>query len=134
MSWISEVFNGIFSWQLARKRLVLIGTPTSVSFLRPDGSREEEVVAQVHTGSSYSVLDEKLARDLGFYASDLVVESVEVPELGKRKFPVVFVSFVLGGREKRSRWVVADRSEARFPVMIGRNDLAGFLVQINENV
>ncbi len=132
------MFTQFKNWlqrQILRLNGVIILPPqTSVDLFQPDGTPEEDVRAEVNTTWDYSVIDEKLARRLGLLGEDAVVEELVIPELGAKKRSLIMVSFNLGGKSKRSRWAVMDRAALTFPVVIGGNDLAGFLVQMSEIV
>lgn len=120
-----RLLQQLLKWQGAS----LLNVPTSVDLFQPDGTPREDVRAEVNTTWDYSVIDEALARELNLLGEDAVVEELVVPELGAKKRPLIMVSFTLGGRSKRSRWVVMAREKQAFPVAIGRNDLAGFLIK-----
>lgn len=130
----ARIFDSLFNWLLAAKGLAIIGAPTRVDIFAPDGSPTEDLLAEVNTALDYSIIDEQLARELELLGEEAVVEEVVVPELGPKKRPVIMVSFSLGGRPKRSRWIVMDRERQPFRVAVGRQDLAGFLVQTSEIV
>jgi hypothetical protein len=132
------MFNRIRDWFLASalklNGLAVLSAPASVDVFQPDGTPMEDIRAEVNTTWDYSVIDETLARELNLLGEDAVVEELAIPELGAKKRPLIMVSFNLGGRSKRSRWVVMARENQAFPVAIGRHDLAGFLIQTSENV
>lgn len=125
-----EIIETVLGWRGWK----IIGAPEKVTLFSAEGTPSDGVLAEVNTTWDYSVIDEALAKELGLLGDELVVEEVEVPALGTQKQRLVMVTFILGGRQKRSRWVVVDRGKSSLPVAIGRRDLAGFLVQISEIV
>lgn len=129
--WLRDaLWEGMLQW----RRQSVIGAPTQVSVSSSDGLPVEELLAEVNTSWDYSVIDEKLARELGLFDADTVVEEVALDQLGGKRRPLILVSFQLAGVNKRSRWAVVDRQKEALPIVIGRRDLAGFLVQISEIV
>lgn len=128
-TFLRETIETLLGW----KGLKIIGAPEEVVIFSEDGTPSEAMLAEIDTARGYSVIDEKLAKDLRLLDGAAVVEEISIPELGEKKQRVVMVTFTLGGRQKRSRWVVVDRKRDALPLRIGRRDLAGFLVQISEN-
>lgn len=127
---VREIIETVLSWRGWK----IIGAPEKVTLFSVEGTPSDGVLAEINTAWDYSVIDESLAQELGLLGEGAVVEELEVPQLGGRKQRLVMVTFLLGERQKRSRWVVADRGKHSFPVVVGRRDLAGFLVQISEIV
>lgn len=88
-----------------------------------------KVIAKIDTGAWSSSIDKKLAQNLGLYAKSRVLwHRKKISSLGEEKRPVINVSFYLSGRRIKTTMTVANRSKLTYPVIIGRVDLDGFLV------
>jgi hypothetical protein len=109
----------------------IVGVIEPISLQRGDGTMEEGVLAVVDTTKLQSLIDKKFAQELGLYTTDQVLERETVTVKGRERLAdVIEVSFEIAGRPARSRWFVVDRSEEKHLVVLGRNDLRGFLVKI----
>lgn len=92
---------------------------------------EEGVLSVVDTTKQQSLIDKKFAQELGVYTTDQVLNRETLTVKGRERLAdVIEISFEVAGRPARSRWFVIDRSEEKHLVVLGRNDLRGFLVKI----
>lgn len=84
------------------------------------------VKARIDTGATQSSIDLALARELGYtrYIGRVNVVSAN----GIKTRPLVEVSYELSGKKIISTFTLADRTNLNYSVLIGRNDLSGFLV------
>ncbi|MBC7473369.1 MAG: ATP-dependent zinc protease [Candidatus Sericytochromatia bacterium] len=84
------------------------------------------VKARIDTGATQSSIDMSLARQLGYnkYVGRVNVVSAN----GIKTRPVVEISYELSGKRIISTFTLADRSNLNYSVLIGRNDLNGFLI------
>ena len=74
-------------------------------------------------------MDRTLAEDLGLLKKKNVLWKKTVQSsLGSEKRPVVTATFWLKGKKIKTTAGVANRSHLRKPIIIGRRDLAGFIV------
>lgn len=88
-----------------------------------------EVQAKIDTGAWKTSIDETVAKNLGILEkSNVLWTKVYKSSLGKEKRKVISLSFYLAGRKINTLANVARRKNLRSPVIIGRRDLAGFLV------
>lgn len=109
----------------------IIGVIEPLSIQRADGTMEEGVLAVVDTTKLQSLIDKKFAQELGLYTTDQVLDRESVVVKGRERLAdVIEVAFEVGGRQTRSRWHVTDRSEEKHFIVLGREDLRGFLVKI----
>jgi len=96
-----------------------------ITLYGPKGKKT--VTAKIDTGAYSTAVDQAIVEELGFK---------EVPDIRKRIFTskgqavrkVVKVLFKLRGRDVSTKASYTDRSHLKYPVIIGRSDLAGFLV------
>jgi len=94
------------------------------------GKKEKvEVQAKIDTGAWKTSIDEDLAKELGILdKSNVLWTKVFKSGLGREKRKVISLSFYLAGRRINTLANVAHRKHLRSRVLIGRRDLAGFLV------
>ncbi len=89
-----------------------------------------KVKAKVDTGAFRTSIDEELARKLGLLNPENVLYHGQYKSsMGQEKRPVVEVVFWLGGNKIKTAANISDRSNLRRSMIIGRRDLAGFLVK-----
>ena len=99
-----------------------------VTFTGPRGSRAVE--AKVDTGAYRSSLDSGLAQELGLLDPANIVEYKKITNsLGESMRPVVHCQLQLATKQLTTEVGVIDRSSLRYRAIIGRKDLAGFLVR-----
>lgn len=90
-----------------------------------------ETIAKIDTGAYRSSIDRKLADKLGLLAVENVLYSRHYrSSMGKkRERKVIGLTFKLGGRRIKTAVNVVRRSHLNTPILVGRKDLAGFLVK-----
>lgn len=83
--------------------------------------------AKLDTGAFRTSIDRNLAEELSLpvMSKKVYVKSAS----GQRYRPTVKISFTLAGKRINTIASVVDRSFLRFPVIIGRRDLEGFLIK-----
>lgn len=89
--------------------------------------RDETIDAKLDTGAYRTSLDKKLAKELGILSNGkkVFVKSAS----GQNERPTVNVSFTLAGKKISSIASVADRKHMKYAMIIGRQDLKGFLIK-----
>lgn len=91
--------------------------------------RKLTVPAKIDTGAWRSSIDKTLAGDLGLLEEDNILWQKTVwSSIGKEKRPVINIIFWLKGKKIKTTAGVANRSKLRKLLIVGRCDLAGFLV------
>jgi len=91
------------------------------------------VPAKIDTGAWRSSIDKTLASDLDLLAGDNILWEKKVfSSLGRETRSVISVTIWLKGRKIKTAMGVSDRSKLRKPIIIGRRDLTGFLVNPKE--
>lgn len=97
--------------------------------IKKKGGKKVKVEVKLDTGAWRSSIDEGLAEELGLLEEDNILWTKKVRSaIGKEERPVVNITFWLKGRKIETSAGVADRSKLRRKFIIGRKDLAGFLV------
>lgn len=117
---------------LARDNIVVkynnktvIGLIEPVIVLGPKGKKE--VLARIDTGATKSSLDVKLAADLAL--GPILKAKLVRSAAGAGLRPVVKTKILLADKEITSEFTLADRSNMKYPVLIGQNILGeGFLI------
>lgn len=95
------------------------------------GSKDKniKVIAKVDTGAWRSSIDKSLAEELGLLGKENILWTRSVwSSLGKEDRPVINLTFWLKGKKITTGAGVADRKNLKKPFIIGRRDLAGYLV------
>jgi hypothetical protein len=110
---------------------IVLGEEEPVELSAEDGGESIEVLAKVDTGAGYSSIDEDLADEL-----DIDLEGAETVDIrsanGKEERPLVPVRIKVAGKELNTRVTVADRDGLSKDMLLGSNDLEGFLVKTGE--
>lgn len=96
---------------------------------RPDKKRHK-VKAKVDTGAWRTSISQNLAEELGLLEKDNILWTKKVrSSLGAEERPVINFTFWLAGRRVETPASVAKRMALKYPVIIGRKNLKGFLVE-----
>lgn len=93
--------------------------------------RRKTVQARIDTGAKRTSIDRELARELGLLNEDNILwrnRYAYRSAAGRQTRPVVAVTLRIAGRKLKTSASVANRSKMSTPLLIGRNDLEGFLV------
>jgi alpha-L-glutamate ligase-like protein len=95
------------------------------------GKKGVKVDARIDTGALRSSIDRNLAEELGLLNEDNVLWRKRYAyrsAQGKQSRPVISLTMRVAGRKIKTSASVANRSRLSTPLLIGRNDLDGFLV------
>ena len=91
--------------------------------------KKVSVAAKLDTGAWRTSIDRELAQELGLLEEDNILWHKKVKSsLGDEKRPVINLSFWLAGRKFNTPASVAKRLSLKFPVIIGRKNLKGLLI------
>lgn len=128
------LFAGRFADRVAAEEGIKIISGIEKVTIYPfgDGNSKKTVEARIDTGAVRSSIDRKLANELGLLdkANILWKDRYEYRSAsGLQTRPVISIKYYLAGRRIKSSASVADRSKLSTPFLVGRNDMAGFLVK-----
>ena len=89
-------------------------------------------MAKIDTGAYRSTVCKNLAEKLGL---NKVISRKKVKgALGAEERPIINLSFVMDKRLVSTETFIADRSEMKYDIIVGRKDLKRFLVDPAKNV
>lgn len=89
-------------------------------------SHNEKVKAKLDTGAYRTSIDKKLAEKLGLTPLSRKIHISAAS--GQQQRPAVSLNFRLAGKNISTIATVADRSHLTYPMIVGRKDLKGFLI------
>jgi len=91
---------------------------------------KKEVKARIDTGATHSSIDENLAKAIGFneIAGATIIRNAQ----GEISRYVVKFSFILKNTKIKTSFSLANRQKLNYLVLIGREDLKGFLIDPEE--
>jgi len=90
------------------------------------------VMARIDTGAARSSIDKALAKQLGLLKRENILWKDRYQyrsAVGTQTRPVIGFTFWLAGRKIQTSASVADRSKMKYKVLVGRQDLGGFLIK-----
>ncbi len=94
--------------------------------------KKKKVVAKIDTGAWRTAINKDLAQEMGLLDRDNILWTKKVKSsLGVEERPVINLKFKIAGQKIITPASVARRSILRYPVIIGRKNLKGFLVDPN---
>jgi hypothetical protein len=108
------------------KKKTVVGLVERVVVTGPSG-KSKEVLARIDSGATKSSVDVKLAAALalGPIKKTKIVKSAS----GKSLRPVVEAKVELADKEFKIDFTIADRTEMKYPILIGQNILSqGYLI------
>lgn len=115
--------------EVSGRKVIGINEPLKIFSQKGD---KIEVLAKIDTGAYRTTICTSLAEELGL---DKVVQYKKVKgALGQAERPIVETSFLLDKRLVSTEAFLADRTEMKYDVIVGRRDLKRFLVDPAKNV
>jgi len=123
------LFAGRFSDRVKAEEGIKTIKSVEVVKIRDVYGKKHKILAKIDTGAWSSAIDENLAKELGILRKENILwYKRKWSALGEEKRPVIKVTVWLSGRKISSEFSVSDRTNLRYPIIIGRTDLRGFLV------
>ena len=110
----------------SKKEPRVIGVHEVVSVTSKKHSEPIEVKAKIDTGAFRTSIDGALATELGLEPHDQKVVVRSASGTGERE--TMKISFTLNGKKIDTIATIADRDHMTYPMIVGRQDLEGFLV------
>ncbi len=122
------IFSSSISDKIKPKRTILDAVET-IKVVNSAG-KKQEIRARIDTGAKSSSIDRQLAENLGIYHSNLITKIKGVRSAhGHSKREYVSLKFFLAGKPIYTSVSIADRSYLKYPLLIGRKDIQGFVVK-----
>ncbi|MCX6706074.1 MAG: ATP-grasp domain-containing protein [Candidatus Woesebacteria bacterium] len=88
-----------------------------------------DILAKIDTGAWRTSIDRQTAIDLGLLGkSNILWEKTVKSSMGKEVRPIIAIRFYLAGRRIKTVASIANREGLKSKLIIGRQDLGGFLV------
>jgi len=112
----------------AKEGIKIISSVQEINLKGMDGVRKR-VLAKIDTGAWRTSISEHLAKELGLLQTKNIVWKKRFKSaLGVEERPVIGLTFWMAGRKIKTFASSAKRVSLKYPVIIGRKDLKGFLV------
>ena len=116
---------------MAEEGIKTINAVEKIKILAGDKNKIE-TEAKIDTGAFRSSIDKNLAEQLGLLKEENILWKNRFEyrsAVGLQPRPVIGFTFWLAGRKIQTTASVSNRSKMNYPVLIGRNDLIGFLIR-----
>lgn len=130
------IFGERFADRVKLKEGIKILKPVEKVKIYPPGKKGVYVKARVDTGAIRTSIDKKLAEDLNLLTEENILWRKRFAYRsagGKQSRPVIALTLGILGRKIKTSASVANRERMTTPLLLGRNDIAGFLVDPVEN-
>lgn len=123
------LFMSSFADRVKAEEGVKIISAIQEVLVRASDKKKKKVVAKIDTGAWRTSISEHLAKELGLMDINNILWTKRFKSaLGIEERPVVSLTFWLAGKKITSPASVAKRMALKFPIIIGRKNLKGFLV------
>ncbi len=129
-----NIAKALFAGRFENRKAVAEGIKTinaseEIKVIDSQG-RRIKVKAKIDTGAWSSSIDKNFAQELGLLSKENILwYGKKISSFGEERRPTIGVKFVLAGRKIITKMSVAKRDKLTYKVLIGRTDLAGFLVK-----
>lgn len=122
-----EIAKSLFAQSFSDK----LNNPTNILQIIEDiklknGRKTYITKAKIDSGAYRTSIDKKLAKNLGYKLSNRKVHVLSAS--GEKIRPTTEITFELAGKKIKTLASVIDRSHLRYPIIVGRIDLKGFLI------
>lgn len=113
---------------LERFKSPIINNYEQVTLIGP--TKKITVMAKIDTGANQTSIDVRLAEQLDLLTpANIIKYGRFFSGLGREERPIVRCSLTIGGITRKTQVSVSNRSHMRHPVIVGRQDIQGFLVR-----
>jgi alpha-L-glutamate ligase-like protein len=130
------LFAGRFADRVGAEEGIKILNPIEkVKVYSFDNSRNIFLNARIDTGALRSSIDRQIAKDLGLLCDQNILWKDRYTyrsSIGTETRPIIGIKLRIAGRKIKTAVSVTDRSKMAVPILIGRNDLSGFLVRASQ--
>ena len=126
------LFAGRFTDRVKVEEKIKILKPVERVKIYAPGKKTVIINARIDTGALRSSIDRGLAKELGLLEENNILwrrRYAYRSAHGKQPRPVIVLTYRLAGRKIKTSASVANRSKLTTPLLIGRNDLDGYLVK-----
>lgn len=124
------LFAGPFADRVKAEEGVRIVNAFEKIKIRSLDGKKIEVAAKIDTGAWRTSIDRSLAEKIGLLNEKNILWTKDVrSSFGREQRKIIGVVFWLAGRRVETAASVSKRISLKFPVIIGRKDLKGFLVR-----
>jgi alpha-L-glutamate ligase-like protein len=128
-----KIAKALFAARFADRVMVKEGVKTVKAFeiikIRSVSGKKVKTPAKIDTGAWRTSISYKLADSLGLLTKNNILWTKPVRSaLGREERPIISLTFWLAGRKITTPAFVAKRMALKFPVIIGRKNLKGMLV------
>ena len=115
---------------IAEDGVLVVDNFETIKIRNPQTRKWEEQKAKIDTGAFRTSIDRGIATDMNLLSPDAILWYGEFRNSnGVQKRPVVEVMLNIKGRKVKTTASVADRSRSASKILVGRQDLSGFLVK-----
>ena len=128
------IFAGRFADRIAVKEgIKMIKNDEEVKIVLPN-KHKDKVMAKIDTGAWRSSIDKTYAEKNGLLQKDNILwTKIFKSSLGSEERPVINISFYLAGTKINTIASVSNRKGLKKIFIIGRRDLQGFLVKVDDH-
>lgn len=108
---------------------IVLGAAEEVT-IESDSGESKKVIARIDTGALLNSIDVRLAGELRL--GPIVREKKVKSASGRTVRPVITAWLTLKGKRFHTEFTIIDRSQMKYPVLIGRNILKnGYVIDVN---
>jgi len=92
------------------------------------GKKRKKIKAKIDTGAWRTAIDKKLVKELGFKRSG--EKKTVKSALGRKEREIYNATIILSGKKIDTEIFSSERKDMKYPAIIGRKDLKGFLIDL----
>jgi hypothetical protein len=124
------LFMSSFADRVKAEEGIKIIPALSEIIIKTKDKKKKKVMAKLDTGAWRTSINKRLAEELGLLDINNILWTKKFKSaLGEEERPIVSLTFKLAGRRITTPASVAKRGALKYPVIIGRKNLKGFLIE-----